>query len=63
MEKLIMKKRMPVVRVRAVDTRDRRDSMQVLEPVNKPQVYLYYPPMKLPKQPQAYLKCREHDCL
>lgn len=62
MEKTLIKK--PDSRLRGQPVNGRKDVGKVLisfEPEAKGM--LFYPPVKMPRQPQGYLKCKQHDCL
>ena len=63
MEKTIVRNRVPVLKARSASRLNRTERAQMQDNRNNSFMHFYYPPVKLPEQPQGYLKCKSHDCL
>jgi len=63
MEKLIVKKYSRFPRLRLPEYKERPVSRILSSPVADIKKSRHYPIIKMPAQPQGYIKCREHDCL
>jgi hypothetical protein len=62
MEKLLAKKQTPFHRLRLPEYKE-RPAGKLLPPPAWETKSRHYPHIKMPVQPQGYIKCREHDCL